>query len=76
MSNRRYCTVSGVVFAIVALLHFWRYVLGLPLQIGAWEVSRSLSLVAALGAGLLAVWAFTGARTAVLRDPVPTEAPF
>ncbi len=76
MNYRRYCIVSGVVFAIVALLHFWRYVLGLPLQIGAWEVSRSLSLVAALGAGLLSAWAFTGARTRVLRDPVPTEAPF
>lgn len=76
MNYQRYCSVSGVVFAIVALLHFWRYVLGLPLQIGAWEVSGSLSLVAALGAGLLAVWAFTGARTRVARDPVPTEAPF
>jgi len=76
MSDRRYCVVSGVVFAIVALLHLWRYVLDLPLQIGAWQVSRSLSLVAALGAGLLAVWAFSGARTRVQRQPVPTQAPF
>jgi hypothetical protein len=45
-----------------------RYVLDLPLQIGAWQVSRSLSLVGALGAGLLAVGAFAGARTRVLRE--------
>ena len=76
MNNRSYCTVSGVVFVLVALMHLWRYVLDLPLQIGSWQVSRSLSLVGALGAGLLAVWAFSGARTRVAREPVATEAPF
>lgn len=75
-NNRNYCIVSGVIFAIIALMHLWRYVLDLPLQIGAWQVSRSLSLVGALGAGLLAVWAFAGARTRVLREPVTTKAPY
>jgi hypothetical protein len=72
MNNRRYCAVSGVVFTIVALMHLWRYVLDLPLQIGAWQVSRALSLVGALGAGLLAVWAFSGAREPRMREPVAT----
>lgn len=76
MNNRSYCVVSGVVFTLVALMHLWRYALGLPLQIGAWQVSRSLSLVGALGAGLLAVWAFSGTRTRVMREHVTTEAPF
>ncbi len=75
-NNRNYCRVSGVIFVIVALMHLWRYVLDLPLQIGVWQVSRSLSLVGALGAGLLAVWAFSGARTRTVREPVPTQAPF
>jgi hypothetical protein len=75
-NNRNYCGVSGVIFAIVALMHLWRYVLDLPLQIGAWQVSRGLSLIAALGAGLLAVWAFAGLRTRVMRDPVPTDAAY
>jgi predicted lysophospholipase L1 biosynthesis ABC-type transport system permease subunit len=64
MNNRIYCLASGTVFAIVALMHIWRFVMDLPLQIGVWHVSRSLSLIAAIGAGLLAVWAFNGARTA------------
>ncbi|HZE08250.1 MAG TPA: hypothetical protein VE110_05780 [Gemmatimonadaceae bacterium] len=72
MNNRAYCAISGVVFAIVALMHLWRYVLDLPLQIGAWQVSRALSLVGALAAGLLAVWAFAGARKPSTREPVPT----
>lgn len=72
MNTRNYCAISGVVFAIVALMHLWRYVLDLPLQIGAWQVSRALSLVAALAAGLLAVWAFAGARKIGMRESVVT----
>ena len=72
MSNRNYCAVSGVVFTLVALMHVWRYVLDLPMQIGAWHVSRSLSLLGAIGAALLALWAFYGARAVRTREPVVT----
>lgn len=72
MNNRNYCLVSGVVFVLVALMHLWRFLLHLPLQIGVWEVPRSLSLLGALGAGLLAVWAFAGARTPKNRETVYT----
>ena len=61
--NRSYCIVSGIVFALVALTHVWRFVLDLPMQIGAWHVARSLSGIAAVGAALLAVWAFRSAGT-------------
>lgn len=71
MSNRNYCGVSGVVFTIVALIHTWRYVLALPATVGAWQVPRSLSLIAAIGAAVLAVWAFSGTRREP-RDPVLT----
>lgn len=70
MSNRNYCVVSGVIFTLVALTHIWRYFLDLPLQVGAWHVPRSLSLIGALVAGLLAVWAFAGTRPR--KEPVYT----
>jgi activator of 2-hydroxyglutaryl-CoA dehydratase len=62
MSNRNYCVASGSVFVIIALMHIWRFALDLSLQIGAWYVPRSLSLLGAIGAALLALWAFRSAR--------------
>ena len=62
MSNRNYCLASGVVFVIVALMHIWRFALDFPLQIGVWHVPRSLSLLGAIGAIVLAFWAFRSAR--------------
>ncbi len=62
MSNRNYCVASGIVFVIVALMHIWRFALNFPLQIGAWYVPRSLSLLGAIGAIVLALWAFRRAR--------------
>lgn len=60
--SRSYCVTSAIVFAFVALMHAWRFVLDLPMQIGAWNVPRSLSGVAAIGAAFLAVWAFRSAK--------------
>jgi hypothetical protein len=59
--SRKYCFASAFVFGVVALLHAWRFVLDVPLQIGAWNVSRGLSGIAAVGAAALCVW---GIRTA------------
>ena len=33
--NRHYCITSAIIFAAVALMHSWRFVLDVPLQIGA-----------------------------------------
>jgi hypothetical protein len=60
--NRNYCITSAIVFALAALVHAWRFMLDLPLQIGAWSVPRSLSGFAAIGALGLAVWAFRSAK--------------
>ena len=60
--NRNYCITSAIVFALVALAHAWRFVLDVPAQIGAWSVPRTLSGVVAIGAALLAVWAFRSAK--------------
>jgi len=66
--SRNYCITSAIVFTWVALVHAWRFVLDLPLQLGAWSVPRSLSGLAAIGAACLAVWAFRSAR---LGKPAP-----
>ena len=70
MRAKNYCIVSGLVFTLVALMHLWRFVLNLPLQIGNWHVSRSLSLIGAVGAAALAIWAFSEARAEKGRPPV------
>jgi hypothetical protein len=60
--NRNYCITSAIVFTFVVLVQAWRFVLDLPMQIGAWNIPRSLSGLAVLGAAFLAVWAFRSAR--------------
>lgn len=62
--SRSYCITSAIVFAFVALMHAWRFVLDLPLQFGVWNVPRSLSGLAAIGAACLALWAVRSARPA------------
>jgi hypothetical protein len=62
VTNRNYSTVSAVVFTLVALLHLWRFALGLPLEIGAWSVPPVLSLIAGLVTGSLAIWGFRSGR--------------
>ena len=59
---KRYCLTSAMVFTLVAILHAWRFALGLPLQIGAWDVPRAYSGIAAIGAGFLAAWAIRSSR--------------
>ena len=59
--SRSYCITSAIIFALVALMHAWRFVLDLPMQIGAWNVPQSLSAFAAIVAAGLAVWAFRSA---------------
>ena len=61
--SRAYCTTSAIVFTLVALMHLWRVVLDLPMTLGAWNVPRSLSVLAAIGAAALALWAFSSLRS-------------
>ena len=60
--NRNYCIASAIVFVFAGLIQAWRFVLDLPIQIGAWNVPRSLSGFVAIGAILLAAWGFRSAR--------------
>ena len=70
--SRSYCLTSGIVFILVSLMHAWRFALDLPMLIGAWSVPRSLSGLGALGAALLAVWAFRSSRRDKTADVVYT----
>lgn len=58
MGSGGYRTVSGLVFALVALMHLVRAVRGLPVVAGDWQVPVLVSWVAVAVAGGLAVWAF------------------
>jgi hypothetical protein len=58
MSVRTYCTVSAVVFAVVAIAHLVRAVLGTPVVVGTWPAPAAISWLAVVIAGGLALWGF------------------
>ncbi len=58
MAGGSYRAVSGLVFALVALMHLVRAVRGLPVLVGDWQVSVAMSWAAVVVAGGLAIWAF------------------
>lgn len=55
-----YRKVSGIIFAIVALLHAARAAVGIPVQIGSQSVPVAISWVAAVVSAALAFWALRG----------------
>ena len=55
---RSYFQISGTVFGIVALAHVIRVLRQWPAQVADWSVPMWVSGVAALLAGVLAIWAF------------------
>lgn len=58
MKIRSYLSISGTVFALVALAHLLRLVAGWELVIGEWQAPGWVSLVGMLVPGALAGWAF------------------
>jgi len=58
MSARTYCTVSAVVFAVVAVAHLVRAVQGMPVVIGTWQTPTAISWLAVVVAGALSLWGF------------------
>ena len=61
---RRYEQISGAFFALIALAQLTRSILGLPAQVGSFEIPVWCSVVAFLVTGSLAVWALRVARHA------------
>ncbi|MBI2176349.1 hypothetical protein HYU40_03295 [Candidatus Woesearchaeota archaeon] len=54
MDKKTFSTIAGVVFAVIAVLHLLRAILGWQAVIGSFEVPMWLSWVAAVVAAYLA----------------------
>ena len=53
MSIRGYASASGIVFAVVAILHLIRVIVGWEFRVGGWDAPSWVSLVALAAAGYL-----------------------
>ena len=58
MRHKNYCTVSGVLFSLVALAHLLRVVLVMPIQVDEYVVPMFVSWVGFVVPAGLAFWAF------------------
>jgi hypothetical protein len=58
MSRDPYLVISGVIFGVVALLHFLRVVNGWAFEVGPWSVPMWVSWLGTVGPAVLCVWAF------------------
>jgi hypothetical protein len=58
MNRKTFSTVAGAIFTLVALFHLIRIFEDWPLIIGDWSVPKSLSWVALVVAGGLALLGF------------------
>lgn len=65
MTQKRYIILSGVIFALIGLLHLLRIIFHWPAIIGTSTVPFTLSLIVIVIAAALAIWAFNLSRTAV-----------
>lgn len=58
MEYKRYCTISGVLFSLVALAHLSRIVYGMSVQVDDYAVPMFVSWVGLAVPAGLAAWAF------------------
>jgi hypothetical protein len=58
MSRKTFLLVAGIIFALVALAHAVRIYMEWPVIIGSWSVPKSVSWIALIVAGGLALLAF------------------
>ena len=61
MRIRGYASASGIVFAVVAILHLIGVIVGWEFRVGGWDAPSWVSLVALAVAGYLS---YQGLRTA------------
>jgi hypothetical protein len=58
MSWKTYFLVTGIIFALVALAHALRIYMDWPILIADWSVPKSISWIALIVAGCIALFAF------------------
>jgi len=56
---RKYITVSGIIFAFVAIMHAIRLIFGWYVQVGTWSIPVWFSWGGLVAAGLMSCWAFS-----------------
>jgi hypothetical protein len=56
MDRKMYCMVAGTIFTLVALFHLLRIFEDWPVIVGDWSVPKSVSWVALIVAGGLALF--------------------
>lgn len=62
MHSKAYCLLSGALFAIVAVAHLFRLLLGWQILVDGTSVPMWVSWLGLAVPGALAVWAFSLAR--------------
>ena len=62
MGHQKYCAISGVLFALVAIAHLLRILYGLPIQVDDYAVPMLVSWVGLVVPAGLAFWAFRISR--------------
>jgi hypothetical protein len=63
MDRKTFSMLAGAIFTLVALFHLIRIFEDWPIIIGDWSVPKSLSWVALIVAGVLALLGFRSAAT-------------
>ncbi len=63
MTEKLYLIISGVIFAIIGLLHLLRILFQWPAIVGVWSVPLVVSILAVIAGGILTFWAFRLSRT-------------
>ena len=58
MNHKNYCTISGILFALVALAHLIRIASGMSVQVDDYAVPMLVSWFGLLVPATLAAWAF------------------
>ena len=59
MNKRTYFLISGLVFAIVAIVHLLRIINQFDVVIGTWSAPMVVSWIGLIAAGILSYFGFT-----------------
>ena len=63
MDKKPYLFISAGLFAVVAFLHLWRAIAGIPVHVGEGEFPLWLSWAGAVVAACLSIWGIRLSRS-------------
>lgn len=59
LNSKNYFQLTGVIFAVIAVVHAYRLFSGMPVMLGDWDAPIWVSVLGAVIAGYLAYNAFS-----------------